>query len=147
VSIVRIGSVVVSVVVCALWGDALAQGGDSNAPPAISIEQYLQANSPDSVAGQQFVAMRCAAINIFFSGAIGATGDEASASQFEKAATMFATLALKLETNSQSAVVDQIQRMAKMYAERAKVAKANTGIFSDDKIIRSDGMFCKKVVG
>jgi hypothetical protein len=43
-------------------------------------------------------------------------------------------------------VRDQVQRTARMYSDRARAAKANTGSVFEDAQLRSDMFFCKPIV-
>jgi hypothetical protein len=115
-------------------------------PKTISIEEYAQSNSMAGMAAKQFVVMRCAALYAFMAEAAQAASDNPLADALFKVGGRFLGIAIRLENNTASTFPqDQIVRMAVIYAGRAAEAKARTGNWSDDPLIRSDGDFCRIV--
>ena len=118
----------------------------------ISIQEYLTRNGAKGVAAKQFIYMRCAAIYSLFSGVSQNAGDQGVAAQYNEAAAKMLGAAESLESPQNrtariqdGAVFSQVQKMGKLYLDRATEARARTGSFSDDTIIKSDGAYCKGV--
>jgi len=116
-----------------------AAGGD-DAPPTVTLTEYISRNSLESVTTKQFIFMRCGALFLLYAAAIG---PGAQADKFSHVAAKLFEAAQMPDTATQRAfVLDQGQRMLAMYMERAKSAKARTGNWSDDSIIKSDADVC-----
>ena len=123
-----------------------AQRSDANSPATISIEEYVQQNTLNNIAAKQFVVLRCSGLYLFFAGVTQANGDRQKAKLFSDQAVVFVGIAQQLEIKKESTFpLDQMRLMGEMCDERAKVAKARTGNWSDDKIIASDAAYCKRM--
>lgn len=130
-------------------GGAVAQ---SSPPDMISIPEYLTKNDAKSVAAKQFIYMRCAAVYSLFGGASLNAGEQGLAAQYNEAAAKMLGAAVSLEPSQNrtariqdGAVFSQVQKMGKLYLDRASEARARTGSFSDDAIIKTDSAYCKGV--
>jgi hypothetical protein len=84
---------------------------------------------------------------MFFASTQVAAGRSKEADELSAITVKFTIAAANLEGNTKGTFVGtQIAKMNDMYSERAQTAKARTGNWSDDNIIRSDGEACRQVV-
>lgn len=134
-------------ILCASWALApnlCAQGSSPASPPPISLEEYAAKNGINNEAAIQFISLRCTALYMFSAGML--QNDNAGmAAQFEEGATRFLALAFQTAKRQEDFVRDQVQRMSRMYSDRARAAKANTGNVFEDTLLRSDMFFCKPI--
>jgi hypothetical protein len=126
----------------------------SEAVPMITIERYM-ANNQMNDSTLEFVSMRCAALFLVFSNA-ASSHDRNLATNLAKNSSDFFLKAEKLEERitgrprpafGEGAVFQQIAMMGKVYTQLALEAKARTGSFSDDPVIKSDGIVCRSLIG
>lgn len=125
-----------------LAGDAIAQNAAS--PPPISLDDYSSKNGLKGQAGVQFVSLRCSAVYLFAAGMLR-NDSPSMAEKYDAGAKGMMAIALGTQGATEEFVRDQIGRMASMYSDRARAAKANTGNVFDDALLRSDILFCKAI--
>jgi hypothetical protein len=107
------------------------------------LEQYVQANNFETNPGALgHVFLRCASVLFIMSAATQSDVSLQSVSKkFKDTSDAFLDAALQ-NGASEEFVSDQMLRMAASYKERYLSAKANSGNFSDDPVIRSDVTLC-----
>ena len=121
--------------------------------PMISVDQFMKSARADNPHTLQFVAMRCAAVYLTMASVISDADAKLKPLKqgFIETTGRFVTMAQRIQqkTTPDNAeleggfVMSNVFKMKELYVERAVTARARTGNFSDDPIIRADTGSCR----
>lgn len=128
-------------------GTFLIPSGNAVSQEMTTIERYMEQNNFNSNPGAaEHVFLRCASILLLAGGYLQQTPDlVATGKAFSDSGNEFLDLAARIPRFNQQFGLDQVNRMTDAYKERWLRAKAATGNFSDDPIIRSDIKTCMDI--
>jgi hypothetical protein len=116
----------------------------------VTIEKYLGQNDFKRNPGaMDFVFLRCASIFKLVGGALQENQDRSlhpMGKIYWESGDQFLSMASASKGFNQQFALDQFNRMLEAYKERWLRAKALSGNFSDDPVIRSDMQLCSAMM-